>query len=98
MKQKTFLEKYLLQGIDKIEELYECSTHIFNGVYIGDIIICFVQFKNIELLEKNWKSCIFRPKPATYSGINLPVIPVESCHLFRLKTATRQNAGNQFYY
>ncbi len=32
--------------------------------------------------------CVFRAKPATDSGSNLPPIPGESCHPFRMKPAT----------
>jgi hypothetical protein len=30
-------------------------------------------------------TCRFRLKPATHSGLNLPGIPVQTCHLFRIK-------------
>ncbi len=31
--------------------------------------------------------CVFRLKPASSSGLNLPPIPVQSCHPFRVKPA-----------
>ncbi len=40
---------------------------------------------NVQYVEKAIKCicCRFRPKPATHSGLNLPLIPGETCHPFR---------------
>ena len=45
----------------------------------GKPIIAFTKFETY---------CIFRPKPASDSGINLPPVPAETCQSFRSKPAT----------
>jgi len=43
---------------------------------------------HFEKYLKKVIDCVFRPKPASDSGLNLPPIPAESCHPFRGKPAT----------
>ena len=49
------------------------------------------QSKSRQHHSQQWKTeisktgCRFRLKPATHSGLNLPCIPVQTCHPFRTK-------------
>ena len=54
----------------------------------GNFCINCVKKEKITIIAEGFKKtnlgfCRFRPKPATHSGSNLPLIPGQTCHPFR---------------
>lgn len=69
-------------------------TSIKNNMLAGEAPIAVNLFRELGRIEdiggiKLYRAnCVFWPKPATRSGINLPPILAESCHPFWSKPAT----------
>lgn len=71
----------IFTGFFEKEDFEKCGTKTkaLSGGYYQSKVLKY---------DKSISICIFRSKPATDSGINLPPVPAESCHPFRSKPAT----------